>query len=99
VNIKASLLLVPLFVLATSCSSAPPVKPSASNVKVSREAPAKDCEDLGMVNGRVKSSTGNFEEAIEDLKLDAARLGGNYVQMGITGGMGKSVNGRAYLCH
>jgi hypothetical protein len=85
-------------VVLAACSHTPPVKPESSNVKVSRQAPARDCKDLGVVNGRVKSKSGSFEEAIADMQLDAARLGGNYVQMGLTGGMSQSVNGRAYLC-
>ena len=78
--------------LLGACSSTPPVKPEASNVKVSRQAPGSNCKDLGMVNGRVKTHSGSFEEAIADMQLDTARLGGNFVQMGITGGQGKSVN-------
>ncbi len=96
---RAHFLVLSPLLLLIGCSSTPPVKPMASNVKVSREVPAKGCEDLGTVNGRVKTIGGSFEEALNDMKLDAARLGGNYVQMGLTGGMSKSVNGRAFLCN
>lgn len=90
-------LLAPV-VLFIACSSTPPLKPESGNVKVSRQAPDKSCKDLGTVNGRVKNRGGSFEEAIKDMQLDAARMGANYVQMGMTGGMSQSVNGRAFLC-
>jgi len=82
----------------TACGNSHAIKPDSGNVKVSRQAPGKNCKDLGVVNGRVRNQNGSFEEAIRDMQLDAARLGGNYVQMGITGGMSQSVNGRAYEC-
>jgi hypothetical protein len=92
------LFVLPMAFLIAACSSTPPLKPESGNVKVSREAPGKNCKDLGTVNGRVKNRNGDFGEAIADMQLDAARLGANYVQMGLTGGMSQSVNGRAFLC-
>ena len=92
---------VPVLALAaalTACGHSHAIKPDSGNVKVSRQAPGSNCKDLGVVTGRVKNQNGSFEEAIRDMQLDTARLGGNYVQMGVTGGQGQSVNGRAYEC-
>jgi TolA-binding protein len=85
-----------LSVLA-ACSSQP-VVPEAKNVKVSREDADSDCREIGRVQGSVKTSTGTIEQAIEDMKLDAARKGANYVRMESTGAMGTSASGTAYQC-
>ena len=85
-------------VILNACSSAPPVKPAADNVKVSRDNPAKNCKTLGDVEGRVKNIKGDFDEALTDLKLDAARKGANFVQIQQTGAHGQSIRGEAYIC-
>lgn len=90
--------LLALSFVTMSCSNTPPVKPTGSSVKVSRAAPPEDCKDLGSVNGRVKNISSPFEEALEDMKNDAARMGANYVQMGATGNLGQSITGRAFVC-
>ncbi len=94
---KRSLLVVFLLVM-TACSSAPPVKPEADNVKVSRDPADEDCKELGPVEGRNSSAKGTFDQALEDLKQDAAGKGANYVQIRQSGAMGTSVRGIAYLC-
>ena len=93
-----NLLLFFIFLGFAACTSAPPVKPESSNVKVSREAADEDCKEIGNVEGRNSSTKGTFEEALEDLKKDAALKGANYVQIRQTGAMGTSVKGKAYLC-
>ncbi|MCB0377754.1 MAG: DUF4156 domain-containing protein [Bdellovibrionales bacterium] len=93
--------LIPFFIFAllfAACSSAPPVKPESKNVEVSRDPADEDCKDLGPVEGRDASTKGTFENALEDLKKDAAMKGANYVQIKQTGAMGTSVRGTAYLC-
>ena len=72
--------------------------PEAKNVKIQREAPSKDCRSLGQVEGNVIHANGKIEDAIEDMKLDAARKGANFVQMGETSALGKNVAGVAYQC-
>lgn len=91
------LIPVAALVLTTACSSHP-IKPEADNVKVSRDEADKDCKEIGSVEGRVKNVNGKFEEALEDLKLDAARKGANYVQIQQTGALGQAVSGTAYFC-
>ncbi len=88
--------LLPLTLMA--CSSAPPVKPESKNVEASRDPADDDCRELGAVEGRNDSAKGTFEEALENLKLDAAGKGANYVQIRQSGAMGTSVRGMAYLC-
>lgn len=41
------------------------------------------------MEGRVKNVKDTFEEALEDMKLDAARKGVNFVKMGQTGVLGQ----------
>ncbi|MBY0384031.1 DUF4156 domain-containing protein [bacterium] len=84
-------------ILLAGCSSHP-IKPEGKNVEVSRNEAGKDCKEIGRVEGRVKNTKGTFEEALEDLKLDAARKGANYVKMEQAGAMGQSVAGVAYFC-
>lgn len=94
-----NILLAPIasLTLLASCSSHP-IVPEAKNVKVSRENADEDCQDLGRVQGSVKTSTGTIEQAIEDMKLDAARKGANYVRLEAAGAMGTSAAGTAYFC-
>lgn len=91
-----------LFVFITALStvncSSHPIKPEGENVKVSRDEADKDCKEIGRVEGRVKTTKGTFEDALEDLKLDAARKGANYVHIQQTGALGQAVSGTAYFC-
>ncbi len=80
------------------CSNSHPVKPDADNVKISRESADEDCIEIGPVEGRTLSTSGTLDEALNDLKKDAAFKGANYVQMEQTGAHGQAVRGTAYLC-
>jgi hypothetical protein len=107
VRLPAHLVLVlvlglPLVIATTSafiagCSSQP-IIPEAKNITLSRDDADKDCQEIGPVQGSVKTTTGKIEEAIEDMKLDAARKGANYVRMETTSAIGTSVSGTAYKC-
>lgn len=80
------------------CTSAP-IKPEAKNVDVKREAPdTKDCKEIGPVQGSVRTKSGTFDEALEDMKLDAARKGANFIHMEQTSAYGTSTRGTAYFC-
>lgn len=94
----ALMTLLSLNIFVGCASQPPPVKPAASNVTATRDEPAKNCKEISNVEGRVKNVNGTFEEALEDLKLDAARKGANFVKIEQTGAIGKSVRGVAYLC-
>lgn len=90
-------LLALVTALAGACSHQA-VIPEAKNVKIARENPSGDCVDLGRVTGQVKTMSGTIEQAIDDMKLDAARKGANYVRMESTGAMGTSASGTAFMC-
>ena len=86
------------FVVSAAACSHQPILPDAKNVKVQREDPSPKCVDFGQVTGTVSSSRGTLDEAIEDMKLDAARKGANFVKVESTGAMGTSITGHAYNC-
>lgn len=90
------LFAISLFLLA-ACSSKP-IIPDGKNVKISRENPKEDCQDLGRVQGSVPTIKGTIEQAIEDMKMDASRKGANYIRMETTSAIGTSVMGTAFFC-
>ncbi len=92
------LLVAALTILFITGCSSHPIKPEAKNVETSRDDADDDCKSLGKVQGSVMSAKGTFEEALEDLKLDAARKGANFVKIGKTSAMGTSVQGEAFFC-
>ncbi len=75
-----------------------PIKPEGENVKITRDEADEDCREIGPVEGRNTSVKGTFEQALEDLKIDAARKGANFVKIGATSGTGTAVHGVAYFC-
>jgi hypothetical protein len=83
--------------LLANCSHQPLI-PDAKNIEVRREAAGPKCLELGRVSGSVSTVKGTIEQAIEDMKLDAARKGANFVKMESTGAMGTSATGIAYQC-
>jgi hypothetical protein len=74
------------------------VLPDSKEVKVSREAPDKSCKDLGGITGTTSSAKGTREQALEDLKTEAANKGANYVMVKEYSSYGTSVTGVAYEC-
>jgi hypothetical protein len=86
-----------LTMVLISCSSRP-IVPDAKNVTLKREEPSSKCREIGRVQGSVSTKAGTVDQAIEDMKLDAARKGANYVRMEATSAMGSSVSGTAYSC-
>lgn len=89
--------LAMLAFLGAACSHRP-LAPEAKDVIARREDPASSCENLGAVEGRAFDLKGDVERAIEDLKTETARKGGNYVRMETTSALGNSVRGTAYKC-
>ncbi len=84
--------------LSFAACSSQPIIPEAKNIKLSRENPNSDCVEIGPVQGSVSTNKGTIEQAIEDMKLDAARKGATYVRMESTGALGTSTSGTAYKC-
>lgn len=87
-----------IFSLGIVACSSKPIIPDTKNVTVKRENPNKDCKEIGPVQGSVATTSGTIQQAIEDMKMDAARKGGNYVRMEQTSAYGTSVSGTAYDC-
>ena len=79
------------------CGS-PAIKPEAKNVEVTRGKVDSDCRSLGPVEGRTISAKATFEDALENLKLDAARKGATDVQIEATSAIGTAVRGEAFFC-
>lgn len=102
-NRNSAFATIRLFV-AMTCSliwvgcSSQPIVPEAKNVKLTHDQPAKDCREIGPVQGSVKSTRGTIEQAIEDMKLDAARKGANFIRMGAVSAIGTSASGTAFQC-
>ena len=90
-------LLVLGLVFVAGCSHQP-VVPSGDNVTARREDPSPKCENLGAVEGRNNDLKADVERAIEDLKSETARKGGNYVRVEVTSSLGNSVRGTAFKC-
>jgi hypothetical protein len=94
---SAVALLLIASALVTGCSSMSNL-PDEDNVKVSREEPGKECEFLGKIEGRSMSKTPKQEEALNDLKAEAANKGANYLVVKQYSANGNSVTGLAYKC-
>lgn len=98
IALRPSALFFSALLLTVSGCSSRPIVPEAKNIKLARENPAKDCVELGKVQGTVRTAQGTIEQAIEDMKLDAARKGANYVRMESTSAYGTSASGTAFQC-
>ena len=72
--------------------------PEPKDVTVRREAPAPACRLIGEVTGRALTASGPREDALNDLKRDAANRGGNYVVIQEWSAYGTGVTGVAYAC-
>ena len=53
---------------------------------------------MGKISGRANSSKGTQEQALEDLKREAANKGANYVVVKQYSDLGTAVTGMAYEC-
>ncbi len=87
----------------TACTSMPTTKamsplPQNNNVRVSRVDPDSACKFLSKVEGRTQSVKGTRDEALGDLKQEAANKGANYLVVKQYSDAGTAVTGEAYLC-
>jgi hypothetical protein len=95
------ILLAAVLVLTAACAHHArqlSVIPKSDEVKVSRDAAGEDCKEIGPINGTTSSANGTREQALEDLKKDAAAKGANYVMIKQYSAYGTSVVGVAYDC-
>jgi hypothetical protein len=82
----------------SACAHHRSVLPDVKEVKVGREAAGDDCKELGPINGTTSSAKGTREQALEDLKREAANKGANYVMIKQYSAYGTSVVGVGYEC-
>lgn len=75
------------------------ILPEKIEVKVGREVPDDDCREIGPVNGSVAKISGTSEEALENMKKDAARKGANFVLYDSASATGTAMKGVAYSCN
>lgn len=96
-NIKSLTMLFALGFSLAACSTMSNL-PEEDNVKVTREDAPKDCEFLGKIEGRSMSKIPKQEEALNDLKIEAANKGANYLVVKQYSATGNAVTGLAYKC-
>jgi uncharacterized protein YbjQ (UPF0145 family) len=75
------------------------ILPDKIEVKVGRELPDDDCREIGPVSGSVSKISGTGEEALENMKKDAARKGANFIKYESSSGTGTAMKGVAYSCN
>ena len=97
---KNIILLIVIGLFISGCSRVAKMSnlPENDNVEVSREKADEDCEELGKVRGTTSSVKGTAEEALADMKQEAADKGANYVMVEQYSGNKTSVTGLAYKC-
>lgn len=86
------------FIFSLSGCGSQPIRPEAENIEVTREPVGENCHSIGPVEGRTISAKGTFDEALENLKLDAARKGANTVKIEATSAIGTAVRGEGFIC-
>lgn len=94
---KYALCVGALIFCAVGCSSRS-VLPDQKEVKITRSPADAKCKDLGKITGTTISKTPTEEQALEDLKREAAHKGANYVVVQQYSEMGGMVTGLAYDC-
>ncbi|MBX3020960.1 MAG: DUF4156 domain-containing protein [Bdellovibrionales bacterium] len=93
--VLSAILMAAIF--TTGCRSRS-VLPDVKEVKVSRDTAPDDCKEIGPINGTTTSAKGTQEQALADLKQEAANKGANYVMIKQYSAYGTSVVGVAYEC-
>ena len=74
------------------------VLPEVKEVKVSRDEPSAKCKEVGKLTGNSPDVHGTQEQALNDLKREAANKGANYVVVKQYSDYGTAVTGIAYEC-
>ncbi len=95
-KLSLTLCVTPAFLLL-ACSSQP-LTPQKDAVEAGRKAPSERCQSLGSVKGVARSIHGTAEQALDDLKQEAANKGATYVQVFQYSGTGTAVTGEAFKC-
>lgn len=96
-NIKSLLACYIILVLFLgACASKPLIE--KSDIKLTRDEPAKTCRSLGSIEVRSISVKANEKKLMEDLKVDAQKKGANFVKVETMGAQGTSIRGEAFSC-
>lgn len=82
-----------LFFCVGGCASSP-----HSHVQVSRNFPGGACQEIGQVIGNANTRDNAEEQALDDLKYQAAQRSGNYVKLIAVTAHGSAARGVAYRC-
>ena len=91
---KITIFISSLFLI--SCASKALL--DVDDIKVTRDAPAAHCKPVGKVVGRVITFKQTREDAMKDLKQNAANKGANFVQIAQVSDHGTSITGHAFIC-
>ena len=91
------LLLFGLVVFAACVSD--PKRPDGGGVRVSHDSPGKNCEQLDQVIGTSATRSSAYENALKDIKREAASRGGNYVKILAISSHGSAIRGMSYRCN
>lgn len=82
-----------LILATTGCQTTP-----YGSVQVSHNYPPGQCQELGQVIGHTNTRDQAREQALQDLRMQAARLNGNYVRLLAVTAYGTAARGIAYRC-
>lgn len=87
--------IILLSVLA-GCASKPLLE--KSDVKLTRDEAAKDCQGFGSIEVKSLSTRPDQNKLMDELKEEARKKGANFVKVEGLGAQGTSVRGQAYAC-
>ena len=91
-------LLSVLFCCALGACASRSVLPDVHEVTVSRSEPGPKCKEMGKMTGTASSAKGTSQEALDDLKKEAAHKGANYLVIKQYSDYGTAVTAMAYEC-
>ena len=91
-------MMISLMFAFVGCASQT-ILPEKDSVKITREAPDKDCKKIGKVSGASLSVKATKDQVLSDLKQDAANKGANYVVIKQWSDNGTNVTGIGYQCN
>lgn len=94
---KKNIILLAAMLFSAGCATQS-VLPEKEDVKVTRKAADKDCSSIGKITGTAPGLKGTREQALEDLKQEAANKGANFIQVQQYSAQGTSVTGLAFKC-
>jgi hypothetical protein len=94
---RFSVLLAGLMLILSGCASPSP-RPEPDDVKLAHDAANPKCKRIGPISGTTLTALGTTDDALKDLRKEAANKGANYVVLGEFSSYGTTVTGDAYWC-